>query len=156
MIVLLADGAGISARRVGLLDRLRRGLRASRLDSQLAEGAAPESNVALALHAERLARTSERRRLAVSLRRIGSTRAHPGSLRAAIAPRIDPVASGELEDLADRLLVPGPVGVQGVAKIRVLLADGTGPLYRDSPARDLHAELGDALVAVNPGQPLDR
>jgi hypothetical protein len=150
MIVLLTDGTGISVRRVGLVDRLRRGLQASRLDALLAEGVAPDSNVALALHADRLARTSERRRLARYLRHIGSRPGRSESLRAAIARRIEPDAFRDLEDLAERLLVPGPVDVQGVAKVRVLLTDGTGPLYRDSTARDLHAELRDALLAVNP------
>ena len=150
MIVLLADGPGISARRAGPIDRLRRGLRASRLDALLAEGVAPESNLALALHAERLARTSERRHLAGSLKRIGSNPPRTELLRSAIGRRISPDASRDLEELADRLLVPGPVDVQGVAKIRMLLADGTGPLYRGGTARDLHAEVRDALVAVDP------
>jgi hypothetical protein len=150
MIVLLADGAGISARRVGVFDRLRRALRASRLDALLAQGVPPESNLALALHAERVTRTSERRHLAGSLERLGSGPRPTRLARAGIGRHIAPDASRDLDELADRLLVPGPVDVRGVAKVRMLLADGTGPLYRDGSARDLHAEVLDALVAVNP------
>jgi hypothetical protein len=150
MIVLLQDGAGISARRVRLLDRLSRALRGSRLDILLADGVSPDSNVTLALHAERLARTSERRNLAGSLKRIGSKPRPAPLLRAGSSRRIGHDATQDLDELADRLLVPGPIDVRGVAKVRMLLADGTGPLYRRGTARDLHAEVRDALVAVNP------
>jgi hypothetical protein len=150
MIVLLTDGVGISARRVRLLDRLRRWLRASRLDVLLAEGMAPESNMALALHAEHLARPSERRVLAGSLKRIGSGSRRAQIHRTAIGQPLGPDSSRDLEELADRLLVPGPVDVRGVAKIRILLADGSGPLYQAGPVRDVHARVSDALAAVDP------
>jgi hypothetical protein len=42
-----------------------------------------------------------------------------------------------LAELAGRLLEPGPVPVCGVAMVAELLADGTGPLYREASRRDL-------------------
>ena len=59
----------------------------------------------------------------------------------------------ELKALIDRLLAMGPIDVRGVAMVRALLADGTGPLYETSTARDLNTELRAAIVAMDP---LDR
>ena len=42
-----------------------------------------------------------------------------------------------LAELASRLLEPGPVPVRGVALVAQLLADGTGPLYREAARDDL-------------------
>ena len=52
--------------------------------------------------------------------------------------------------MVGRLVAPGPVGVRGVARIRNLLADGTGPLYRASGAGHLRDELVAALLAMDP------
>jgi hypothetical protein len=49
-----------------------------------------------------------------------------------------------------RLTATGPVEVQGVARIRTLLADGTGPLYHSAPAEELRNELAAVLTALNP------
>jgi hypothetical protein len=38
-------------------------------------------------------------------------------------------ASDDLIRLADALATPGPVAARGVAQARILLTDGTGPLY---------------------------
>jgi hypothetical protein len=152
MIVLLDDRAGIAARRVHLFDRLAVRLRASQLDSELAGGAAPESDFALALHAERLTRPSQRRALARSLQRIVSAAEPSTSVRLRVPLCRDRVCDDrtELEALSDRLLLGGPVCVQGVAMVRVLLADGAGPLYRMRTARDLRAELSTAMAAMDP------
>ena len=40
--------------------------------------------------------------------------------------------------------MPGPVGVQGVAMVSQLLADGTGPLYREARGDG----LGDIIETV--------
>jgi hypothetical protein len=42
-----------------------------------------------------------------------------------------------LSDLANRLLEPGPVPARGVALVAQLLADGSGPLYREAARDDL-------------------
>ena len=53
-----------------------------------------------------------------------------------------------LATLADRLTAPGPVPAQGVAIINQLLADGTGPLYRQACADDLSDIIENARQAL--------
>ena len=53
-----------------------------------------------------------------------------------------------LAELASRLLEPGPVPVAGVAMVTELLADGTGPLYRDAATDDLSALAARAAAAL--------
>jgi hypothetical protein len=157
MILLLADdGAGFRVAKASLRGRLQAWLCASRLDTDLARGVPPESTMALALRAERLARPAMCRQLARTVEQIVAGASRPQSLRAPRFPLChDEVraARAELEALADRLTAPGPVSAQGVAQVRVLLADGTGPLYcRHSPAR-LRARAGQALAALNSPAP---
>jgi hypothetical protein len=59
-------------------------------------------------------------------------------------------AAQELDALADRLLSPDPVSAQGVAQARLLLTDGTGPLYRRGAAEDLRDALTRALACLDP------
>jgi hypothetical protein len=115
-------------------------------------GASPESSVPLALHAEHLCAPSQRRLLARSLRRIVALSEAP-----AIGRRSVPVnrvavqrARGEIEFLAARLTTEGPIDVQGVAKLRALLSDGTGPLYRPVEAGRLDRELVAVRSAIAP------
>jgi len=60
------------------------------------------------------------------------------------------LARAELEAVVGRLVAPGPVDVRGVARIRNLLSDGTGPLYRESGPGHLRDELVAALRAMDP------
>jgi hypothetical protein len=178
MIVLLQDRAGFHARHVHLRDRILAWLRAPSLDRQLAEGAAPESNLNLAIEAERLIRPAQRRVLAGSLKRIvaGVERelASNPPLTAPVARADVRRARPEIESLAQRLQSPGPVNVRGVARVRLLLSDGTGPLYRSGgplersarpdrssggvaergrtpgPTGDLRTELRAAMTAMDP------
>ena len=53
-----------------------------------------------------------------------------------------------LAELASRLVVPGPVPVQGVAMVSRLLADGTGPLYHEACRDDLGAIIQGATHAL--------
>jgi len=55
-----------------------------------------------------------------------------------------------LAALAGRLVEPGPVPVRGVAMVSQLLADGTGPLYREACADDLGAVIEQAARALAP------
>jgi hypothetical protein len=55
----------------------------------------------------------------------------------------------ELAAVAGRLAASGPVGVRGVARVRTLLADGTGPLYRAAAPGGLHHELDHVLAALD-------
>jgi hypothetical protein len=147
--VLLERGAaGLAVQRVRLRDRVRSRVLATALDRQLAAGATPEASVALALHAARVYGPTQRRLLARSLTRIAS---EPASARVGVP--VDRVAveraRDELEAVADRLSADGPVSVRGVARIRLLLADGSGPLYRAARPEQLRRELCSTLAALD-------
>ncbi len=175
MHVLLDDDLGrLSLRRLRPWHRmLARGLAAG-LDRQLADGVPPEANATLAARAMRLTAMEYRRDLTASLRgilaaagwpdadartRSGASRvlpmaAHP-SAPVARQPRV-PISqvrisqsASELAELAGRLLEPGPVPVQGVAMVSLLLADGLGPLYREACRDDLGAVVERAAQALS-------
>jgi hypothetical protein len=153
MIVLIEDTrAGICPRRVGPADRLLERLRGSRLDRQLARGASPDSTVALALHARRLVRPSTRRDLAHALERIMADATRPLRPPSLCIPLCrDRVldARDELRAMAGRLLSGGPISARGVARVRILLSDGCGPLYWGGAHDDLRSELREALAALD-------
>jgi hypothetical protein len=154
MIVLIEDaGAGIHPTRVGPTDRLLARLRASRLDHDLAEGASPESTVALALRAQRLVRPSVCQCLAQSLEQIVADATQTS--RAIRSPRIpicrDRVldSRAELQAVIHRLSAAGPLAAPGVARIQVLLVDGSGPFYQRRSKEALRARLRSAFAALN-------
>jgi hypothetical protein len=152
MIVVLEQDAGLGLRRARLRDRLGARLRSSALDHALANGASPESSVTLALHAAHLCEPSQRRLLARSLTRLAAVSEAPATSRLK-APVYRPAvrrARAELDAIVDRLEAPGPVDVRGLARIRSLLADGTGPLYAECAADRLRTELRAALAAMEP------
>ena len=53
-------------------------------------------------------------------------------------------AADELELLAHRLVAPDPVAARGVAEVRLLLADGGGPLYFRGASYELSAAVARA------------
>ncbi len=151
MIVVLDEGAGLGLRRARWRDRLMVRIRASALDGQLAAGASPESSVALAIHAGRLCEPAQRRLLARSLTRIVAAADAPVGRRLRTPVCVGTVRQSrtELAAVAGRLTASGPVGVSGVARVRTLLADGTGPLYQSAAPGGLHDELGHVLAALD-------
>lgn len=153
--VLLAgrlDGL-VVARRPRLSDRLVARLRARRLDRALAQGTPPEASAPLALRAQRLTEPEERSSIARELRRI-LREAHQ-TRRPALA-RIMPsrgsvwAAREELRRLADTLEDPGPVTAGGVAQARILLTDGTGPLYNPMSRTTLLSGAARAVRELRP------
>ena len=150
MIVVLEHEVGLGLRRVRFRDRVLARIRATALDAELAAGASPESGVALALHAGHLCRPSQRRLLARSLTQVAAVVETRDRSRLKV-PVCSPAvrnARGELQAVVERLVAAGPVDVRGVALIRNLLADGTGPLYRESAPDQLRNELRGALAAM--------
>jgi hypothetical protein len=150
-IVVLEEGAGLGLRRVRWRDRLLVRARASALDRELAAGASPESNVPLAVHAGRLCEPAQRRLVARSLVRIVAAADEPTGHRLRV-PVCRPAvrrARAELAAVVGRLTASGPVDVHGVARLRTLLADGTGPLYRPAPPEQLRNELTAVLDALD-------
>jgi hypothetical protein len=152
MVVVLDEGAGLGLRQVRWRDRLAVRARAATLDDRLAAGVSPESSVSLALHATRLCQPSQRRVLARSVTRVVATADAPAArrLRAPVCRAAVQQARAELAAVAGRLTASGPVDVRGVARVRSLLADGTGPLYQAAPAASLRRELAEVLAALDP------
>jgi len=155
MLVLLvgADDC-LTAREATVGERLTARLRTGALDRQLALGASPDATAPLELRAQVLERMSARRELARTLRRLlaeADTRVpHP---RSGVVPILrDRIrdASDELRILIERLLAPGPVSVQGVAQIRLLLQDGSGPLFHREARECLRTSLRRAADALQP------
>jgi len=121
---------------------------ATRFDKQLAAGVVPEPGSALAAHVSRVASAGERCKLAEALQNSVSETHSRRTRRSARIPvdRSRVVAAvGLIDQVALRLLGPRPVSARGVARLRLLLADGGGPMYW-SGGGDLGAELR-AVVA---------
>jgi hypothetical protein len=150
MLIVLEDGTNAPvACTAGLWQRVAARVRADRLDSELADGACPDASVSLALRAQVLVGTRFRRDMAASAQRIldaagGRRLAVPvcrGRVRA---------SSAELSELIGKLLAPGPVSAQGVARARTLLTDARGPIFHPGCQSDLRASVRAAVDALDP------
>jgi hypothetical protein len=162
MHVLLDDDRGqLTVGRLRPWHRILARSLAARLDRELAAGASPEANASLAARATRLTSTEFRRDLAANLRRIlvaAGEPARPAAAGAPLGPARPPRvplrttrisrSAPLLAELANRLLDPGPVPVRGVAMVTELLADGTGPLYREVARDDLGTMAEQAAAAL--------
>jgi hypothetical protein len=148
-VVLLEEQSGLGLCHVHLGDRIVARLRATNLDHQLASGTSPESSVPIALHAARLSRPKQSRRLAASLREVAAAARGARRTRAPINRESVRLAMAELETLAERLESDEPLDVRGIAQLRVLLGDGAGPLYHRTTPRLLQRELTSVLVACD-------
>jgi hypothetical protein len=155
--VLLQDDQGhLTLGRLRPWHRVLARCAASRLDRELAAGASPESSPGLAARAVQLTSMKGRRNLAVSVQRILAAAGDPAAVTVITArPSRLPLArarirqsAGPLAVLAGCLAAPGPVPAQGVAMVSQLLADGTGPLYREASADDLGGLIDKATRAL--------
>jgi hypothetical protein len=154
--VLVSDsetGGGIVVRCAGLRDRLVARFRAARLDQELARGVPPEASAPLVLRAQTLIAPSTRAGLAREIDRI-LREAVSGYVWviSRVAPRRREVldAAEELNALARRLVAPGPVSADGVARVRLLLTDGRGPLYFHGATDRLQTLASVALDSLEP------
>ena len=141
------------ARRPRFRERLAARLGATWLDAELARGVPPEARAALALRAQALGETHTRKALARSLRHIlDDARQGSQPRRGQIATlRTDVLTvADQVERIIERLLEPGIVAARGLARVRMLLIDGAGPLYFRSANHDLGAAVADALAALEP------
>lgn len=160
MHVLLDDDQGrLTLRRLRPWHRMLARFLGARLDRELAGGSSPEASASLAARAVQLTSMRFRRDLAVSLQRILAAAGQPPAVVPSRAVAVTPPlallrrarisrSASELAELADRLAGPGPVPVQGVAMVSQLLADGTGPLYREACRDDLAAIIERATRAL--------
>lgn len=133
-----------------IITRVIAELAATRFDKLLAADVAPEPGSALAAHVSRLASAGERRKLAEALqtcvfethkRRTRMSQGIPVN-RTGIA-----AAMGLIDQVVLRLLGPRRVSARGVARLRLLLSDGGGPMYW-SAGGDLRAELRAVLAQL--------
>jgi hypothetical protein len=129
--------------------RLAARLLGARLDRALIVGADPASSPRLAARAAWLTTRATRARLADGLELLLARAQQPPSRRA-LAPRHASVlANAELvRELAGTLRGPAPLYAGGVAMIRGLLTDGTGPVYASRDGAALEHELRRACAAV--------
>jgi hypothetical protein len=131
-------------------DRITARWRSRRLDLALAAGTPAEAAAALALRARQLTDLPHRRSLATALRGIVAQAyeaARPSYPRVVPSRSSVAAASDELSRLADALYEPGPVAARGVAQARILLTDGTGPLY--SPSSPASVRVSALRAAEN-------
>lgn len=153
-MLLLMDKAGCPvASSPRPWDRVLVHVHGFRLDEQLAGGASPEASVELALRAQLLVRPRHRRELARSVARLLSTpQRSPYGGRPPVPVCRDRVRAceDEIGELVARLQANGPIPARGVAKAGLLMADGSGPLYRRASRDDLRARLREAADALIP------
>jgi hypothetical protein len=138
-----------AAHRPSVVARVIARLRADKFDHQLAVGVPAPAGSALAVHQERLTSTTEREAVARSLRQAVRD-ADSGAVfssRIPVHPRNIAAAEGLIDAITLRLHSPAPVNARGMARLRRVLADGSGPLYWYGEG-DLGGRLGAALAAL--------
>jgi hypothetical protein len=147
LVVLDDDRAGLVECAPSPRDRLRARVRAGYLDGALAAGVPPEASLVLAVRAQLLAGTRYRTDVARGVQRImDSAAGRPGPVPVC-NDRVR-ACSAELAELTSRLLGPGPVSAQGVARARALVTDARGPVYHRASQTDLRSSLRAAMDAL--------
>ena len=158
----LGDPFALPSRRLG--DGALARFYGASLDAALAAGRPPESSRLLAARARDIVALRRRRSIAgcwehvLRVARRAQRAMHAGSHPPAGAVPVcaDQVLAAEpaIRDLMNRLAAPLPVPARGVAMARVLLADGTSPVYN----RHAGVALADAVTAaaaqLDPALPL--
>ncbi len=151
LLVEQQDATRVKCYRIGLHERALAHFKASHLDIVLANGGDPDSSAALSLRAHALISSTTRSELSRTIRRIlrGAERPHhPFDATTPVCRRKILEAKAELEQLAENLRRPGPVDARGVAQARLLLRDGSGPIYSRPHANDLQQPLQAAIDAL--------
>jgi hypothetical protein len=149
--ILRTAAAVERARRVGLVERFAARWAPWQLDQALSRGADPASSGALAARAAVLVRPATRRRLAASVRGAIDDAHRRDRVEASmvlVARTAVRGASPALRALAAALEAEELVAARGVARARLLLADGQGPLYRDLGADELARTANAARLAL--------
>jgi len=143
-----ADGR-TAARRPSIMARVVARSRADKFDRQLAVGVPAPAGSALAVHQARLTSTAEREAIARALRE-AVRNSHTGAVfssRIPVHPRNIAAAEELIDAITLRLHSPRPVSARGMARLRRVLSDGSGPLYWYGQG-DLAGRLGAALAAL--------
>jgi hypothetical protein len=129
------------SRRAALGLRLRVRLHRWQLDRELAEGCFCDASRQRELRAGQLSDPLTSRKLAASLRQLvaGTQRPRASSLGSAVPVVREAVLGWQegLLGLAEQLERARALNPRGVARVQVLLTDGSGPLYNPSSERSL-------------------
>jgi hypothetical protein len=147
---LPAIGGSAHPFQLPMATRLKSRLLAARYDRQLADGVTAPLNSALEVHACRLITVAEREIVARSLREsVQDARNLPSPWNArSWTHRPNVLAAADLIDTITLWLhSPRPVSACGMARLRLLLSDGMGPLYVSGHG-DLPGRLRAALTAL--------
>jgi hypothetical protein len=149
-VLVVSPSEGLVDRRVRVLDRVVARVRAYGLDQRLCHGEPPENSVPLAVRAVHLVARPSRHHLARSVQRLVALTSQPAwSNHVPVCYRNVRAALPEMEALRDRLEAPGLVSAYGIAQLRALLTDGTGPLYQGSNRDNLAERLREVLTALD-------
>lgn len=125
---------------------------ASRHDRAIEAGVIPSPGTALAVHRTRLTSPRERAQLSGTLRHVMQDALGPHhrtalNARTPVCSQAVRAAVDVLAAVVDRLDDATAVRPRGVARLRLLLSDGLGPLYR-AEAGSLNAALRGVLAAM--------
>lgn len=130
--------------------RLSARLFAGRYDHQIEDGASPPPGSPLALHSARLVSARERDDLACALQWVVHDADGVGArFNARVPVQCTAVrhAAGVIDVIRERLADPFPVRARGMARLRIVLSDGCGPLYRSGQGT-LAAALRGVLATL--------
>jgi hypothetical protein len=133
-----------------MTSRLVARFRARRLDQLIAVGVPAPAGSAQAAHEARVTSSTERAAVAQSLRMAVADARGRGVLRTSrVSLHVPNITAAEdvIDTVTLRLDAPRPVNARGMARLRQILDDGTGPLYRYGRG-DLRGRLGAALAAL--------
>jgi hypothetical protein len=135
--------------------RFRVRLQRHKLDQQLAAGVNPNASDHLRERSRQLVTEESRRSIAASLRRFlddASSGARAFSSRVPIAREAICDARWDLEGIIERLNSPSYLCPQGIARLLLLLTEGTSPLFGSATrARHLRWSLLAALEGMDSG-----
>ena len=155
-MLVLIDGPvpdSFHAHETTLREWVMTGVRAGKLDRDLAAGIRPEVSVPHALRASVLVRPRTRRDRARALTRIlarADSLWPPGRSSAIPVNRLAvTAAAGEFHLIIEKLLSPGPLPVRAVAQITILINDGAGPIYLPRQGHQLHSRLQEVTHTLD-------
>ena len=130
--------------------RLQARVFAARLDQEIEDGLSPLPGSPLEVHGARLVSARERNDLARALTLVlqdANSVPGPFDVRVRVSAPAVRHAAEVVGAVYDRLTDPFPVRARGMARLRLLLADGRGPLYR-SGRGTLTAAMRGVLAAL--------
>jgi hypothetical protein len=130
-------------------DRMAARLHPGALDRALAAGADPSASPQIAARAAQLGSTLTRARIAEGLERLALSADKPQSrLRILPSRAATLVNRSDMLELADILRRDRPLYAAGIAMLKILLADGTGPAFTDQHGDTLARHLHVARAAL--------